>query len=107
MKIFVKNLTFDTIIGILDFERTQKQSVTFNVEITYSGEYVNYAIVRELLLEHTDKEQFLLLEDALLFFSKLLKNRFPQIGEIKMALQKNTIFDDCLVGVEEEYKFLN
>jgi 7,8-dihydroneopterin aldolase/epimerase/oxygenase len=107
MKIFIKDLTFDAIIGILDFERVKAQSITYNIEINYTGDFVDYAEVRALVIEKTLSEQYFLLEDAINDLALTIKKEYIQIQEMKISLHKNHIFDDCIVGVEEEYKFQN
>jgi len=37
-KVFIKQLEIDAIIGIYDFERTQKQTVVFDIEMAWDIE---------------------------------------------------------------------
>lgn len=51
MKIYIEDLRFACIIGILDFERKKEQDVIINLTIdyTFNEEFINYAEVVELL----------------------------------------------------------
>ena len=62
MRIYIENLKFQTIIGILDFEREIPQDVVIDTIIDYSysnGDFINYADVRDLIFVNTTKNAFL------------------------------------------------
>ncbi|HIC09864.1 MAG TPA: dihydroneopterin aldolase, partial [Campylobacterales bacterium] len=42
MRIYIENLTFSTIIGILEFERTTPQDVSIDIVLEYSYQNRNY-----------------------------------------------------------------
>jgi len=52
MTIYIENLTFKCIVGILDFERKKRQRVIVNLSFDYEfkdGSFIDYAEVSELV----------------------------------------------------------
>ena len=107
MTIFIEDLKFQTIIGILDFERERTQDVIINLEIKYNykDEFINYAEVARHIKELMINKQFLLVEDALSSLSKSLKKEFQQISSLNLKITKPSILPDCTVSVAENYNF--
>jgi len=107
MTIYIEDLKFQTIIGILDFERVTPQDIVINVQIEYDykGDFINYAEISEFIKSHIKEQKFLLIEDALSFLSRNLQNNFPLIDTLFLKLTKPSIMDDCIVSVSEEYQF--
>jgi len=107
MTIHIEDLKFQTIIGILDFERITPQDVIVNLSITYNfeNEFINYADVATLIKKEMQKKQFLLLEDALAEISKTLQNKFSKINTLNLKITKPSIMPDCRVSLSETYKF--
>ncbi len=108
MKIYVEELRFQSIIGILDFERTIPQDVEVNLTIEYhytDNNFINYADVALLIKETMQNEKFLLLEDAIEKISKKLKIKFSQINSLFLKITKPSILPDCKVSLSEIYKF--
>ena len=105
MTIRIEGLTFDTIIGILDFERHTPQRVTIDCEIGYDGEFVDYAVAREIIIRTVRGGAFGLIEDALRAVIKNLRDAFPQLLEVSLRIAKPDIFDDCVVSVEDRVAF--
>jgi len=108
MKIHIEDLKFQTIIGILDFERVTPQDVILTLEIDYDYEqnrFINYAEVSELLKSTMIQEKFLLLEDALSFLSIKLKKDFPRINRLQLKITKPSIMPDCKVSLSDSYSF--
>jgi len=101
-KIIIEDLTFEAILGILEKERHQKQLVVVNVEIEYNDKknYIDYAIVSELIVDLIQKKEFLLIEDAADEIEKELKNTFPQMKSLKLSIKKPEILKNALVGIE-------
>ena len=62
MKIHIEDLKFQAIIGILDFEREQEQTILINLTIEYKYEdtFINYAEVTTFIKSYTQKSKFLL-----------------------------------------------
>lgn len=108
MKILIENLTFDTIIGILEHERTNPQRVQIDCIIEYSyrnGDFINYAEVAHVI-EHTmNFERFELIETALETIGALLKIHFSLIQTILLTIRKPDILPNCTVSVQKNFIF--
>ena len=107
MRIYVEELRFKCIIGILDFERVQKQEVIINLTIdyTYEKEFIDYAKVVTLIKKTMKKRKFLLIEDALASLTKKLKKNFPHSDAIWLKITKPSILADCKVSVAKTTHF--
>ncbi len=105
--IFIEELRFFCIIGVLDFERKKEQEVIVNASIEYAIKkgYLDYAQVVTLIKKSMKKRKFLLLEDALLFITKKLKKKYPCIKSIHLRISKPDILPDCRVAVEYHTNF--
>ena len=103
MKVYIENLTFKTIIGILPFERKKKQKVIVDLSFEYkfknkNDDFIDYSMVVELVKKRIKKEKYYLIEDALLDIKQLLKKRF-KIKKLKLKISKPDILKDCVVSV--------
>ena len=98
--IFVKDLTFKTIIGLLPEERITPQRVIFEGSFTCNDTplSIDYAQVVSLVKETLIREQFETVEEALLMLAPLLKTAFPPITSLKLSLSKPDILPECTVG---------
>lgn len=107
MTIEIKDLAFDTIIGILDFERTTKQRVCINCSIDYSynQEFLNYALVAEHIEKEMHNHEFSLIEEALLSLKSSLKQDFPLISTLFLKISKPDILANCEVSLSETFKY--
>lgn len=108
MRILIEDLTFDTILGILEHERLTPQCVRINctIDYTYSeGIFINYAEVTTLIETTLKQEQFELIETALEHLSLSLKKSFPRIEMLHLTLYKPTILPHCTVGVSLQKHF--
>ncbi len=108
MQIFIKNLTFETIIGILELERKIPQKISVDIKIRYTYEkevFINYAQVADFVISAIKKGEFFLLEEALEFTIQKLKMKFPQIETIKMKISKPNILKNCIVGAKIKKNF--
>jgi len=106
----IKELTFDTIIGLLDFERVTPQQVIIDAHIDYDYEtkeaFINYALVVELIKATMHKEKFELIETALTVLINDIKTNFPLSKKVSLKITKPTIIDDCKVSVSHSKSFL-
>ena len=107
MKIFIENLKFQCIIGILDFERTTEQDVIIKliIEYSYEDEFINYADVAQHVKTAMKNKKYLLIEDALSDLSQTLKEKFSKINTLNLKITKPSILPDCTVSVENFYTF--
>jgi len=102
MQIIIKNLTFETIVGILEEERHTPQKVILHVKIdyTYKAEnFIDYAKVSAFLETEMQQMRYFLLEDALDDLSQKLKVSYPQIHKMKLKIFKPDILPNAVVGV--------
>jgi dihydroneopterin aldolase len=107
MNIHIEDLKFQTIIGILDFERVTPQDVIINLEISYNytDQFINYVDVVECIKNEMQINKFLLLEDALSSISKTLQNKFLKINTLNLKITKPSILPNCRVSLSEIYIF--
>ena len=104
MKIEISNLTFKCIIGILDFERIKKQKVIINLSFEYkfsNDSFIDYVEIVNLLKTTMKKEKFLLLEDAISFFEKLLIENYT-IKNLYIKISKPDILKNCIVSLSNK-----
>ena len=107
MTITIKTLTFNTIIGLLEHERTQEQRVVIDAVIQYDYEtrFINYANVSDAIKSVMRSGRFELIEEALLTLKTSLKSDFPLIKTLTLNISKPDILPDCEVSVSEHFKF--
>jgi len=107
MQIEIKDLSFECIIGILDFERVTPQSVCINTHITYTynQEFLNYALVAEHIENEMKTEQFELIEEAILSLNRSLKVTFPLISILFLKISKPDILANCEVSLSETFEY--
>jgi len=103
MRIHIENLEFLSIIGLLDFERVTPQKVIVNctIDYTYQKAFINYAEVAQHIEMTLQKEQFELIEEALLHLKTSLKVEFPLIKTLFLKISKPTILPNCVVCLSE------
>lgn len=108
MHILIKNLTFKTIIGILEEERHNPQNVILHVKIhyEYSAEtFIDYAKVCSFLEAEMNEMRYFLIEDALSDLSQKLKSHYPYISKIKLKIYKPHILPNAIVGVSQSIDY--
>lgn len=108
MTILIENLTFDSIIGILESERIAPQSVIIDCIINYNytqNAFINYAEVSDHIQNSLQKNKFLLIEEALQSLGSSLKKEFSSILTLSLTLRKPDILSNCTVGVQENFIF--
>lgn len=102
MTIHINELSFETIIGILPFERENKQKVIINLEAEYvylDNEFVDYAQIVELIISTMDEKKFELIEEALEELKSIIFTNFKQINKIFIKITKPDIIKNCNVSV--------
>jgi dihydroneopterin aldolase len=108
MTILIENLTFDSIIGILESERLAPQKVIIDCIINYhytQDTFINYAQVSDHIQKSIQKNEFFLIEEALQSLGSSLKKEFSTISTLSLTLRKPDILDNCTVGVQEHFIF--
>lgn len=102
MQIRIQNLTFETIVGILEEERHTPQTVRLHVKINYDyngDNFIDYAKVSTFLECEMKQMCYFLVEDALIDLCQKLQNLYPQMRKIKLQIFKPDIVPNAMVGV--------
>ncbi|HIC42804.1 MAG TPA: dihydroneopterin aldolase [Sulfurimonas sp.] len=101
MTILIEDLSFDCIIGLLDFERITPQQVIINLSLDYDyhKDFINYAEVASCIKEHILEGKYELLEDALENLFNLIKHKFPLTNRLQIKITKPDILQDCRVSL--------
>ena len=101
MKVFIDELKFKAIIGILSFERKKKQKLIINLSFNYDyskSSFIDYNQIRLLVKKNIQKQKFYLLEDAILDTKNLLYNKF-KIKKLNIKISKPNIIKKCVVSI--------
>ena len=109
MTISIDALTFEAIIGVLDFERTKPQTVIVDVKADYAykdDEYIDYTQLIALIEQTIKNSQFLLLEEAIETLGKEIKQKFSTISTLYLKIAKPTIVDNATVALSDTLSFL-
>jgi len=103
LKVYIEELKFKTIIGILPFERITKQKVIVSLSFSYTFErkskkFVDYSHVSELVRKTMNKKKFKLIEDAILYLESSIYKKFD-LKNLDIKITKPNILKDCIVSV--------
>jgi len=107
MTIHIEALTFDVIIGLLDFEREKPQKVIIDIEAEYAYEndFIDYADMVALIQDELKSKRYTLLEDALLGLKTRIVFAYPQLHSLWMKISKPNILPGCRVALSNTWKF--
>jgi len=108
MTIHIEDLTFDVIIGLLDFERDKPQRVIINLEASYeyaNNHFIDYADMALLIQEKLKTERYELLENALLGLKEILYTSYPNIQKLHIKISKPDILPECSVALSQTWNF--
>ncbi|AFL67581.1 dihydroneopterin aldolase [Sulfurospirillum barnesii] len=108
MHIHIQDLSFETIVGILEEERHTPQKVVLHVKIDYTyteNNFIDYAKVASFLESTMQEMAYFLLEDALNDLMQKLKILYPQMDKIKLKILKPSILPNAIVGVSQSLCF--
>jgi len=106
LTIQIESLTIETIIGILDFERVNRQRIVIDIEASYEyrdGEFINYADMIDLVETHLQLKEYELLEDALLGLKDVITIRYSQIAKLSIKIAKPDIIDNAIVSLSDKW----
>jgi len=107
MMIHIEKLTIDTIIGILDFERTLKQTVVVDIKINYKytkKSFIDYSLVINRVENLLKLKEYELLEEAIDDIGKSLISDYSQIISLYLKISKPDIIKNASVGLSKEWK---
>ncbi|MDU9764850.1 FolB domain-containing protein [Helicobacter pylori] len=100
--VHVHNLVFETILGILEFERLKPQKISVDLDLFYTElpnkAYLDYMEIQEIIQNTMREKQYLLIEDALKDLSQILKTRYSAISELYLKISKLEISPNSQVG---------
>ncbi|MCQ2712953.1 FolB domain-containing protein [Helicobacter pylori] len=100
--VHIHNLVFETILGILEFERLKPQKISVNVDLFYTQlpnkAYLDYMEIQEIIQNTMREKQYFLIEDALKDLSHVLKTRYKEISELFLKISKLEISPNSQVG---------
>ena len=108
MTIHIESLTFEVIIGLLDFERERPQRVIVDLETSYDysdADFVNYADMVTDIQSELKEKKYTLLEEALLGLKNRLHTNYPQLKHLQIKISKPDILDTCSVALSNRWKF--
>ncbi|XNZ30777.1 FolB domain-containing protein [Helicobacter pylori] len=109
--VHVHNFVFETILGILEFERLKPQKISVNVDLFYTElpnkAYLDYMEIQEIIQNTMREKQYLLIEDALKDLSHALKTRYKEITELYLKISKLEISPNSQVGASVKICYEN
>jgi len=108
MTIHIEDLTFDVIIGLLDFERDRPQRVIINLEASYEyrdNQFLDYADMVQLIQNELKEKRYELLEDALEGLKAVLYTKYPQLQTLFLKVSKPDILPQCSVSLSKTWNF--
>jgi len=101
------SLETDVIIGILDFERTSKQTVIVETKINYNytGDcFIDYSIVLNRIETLLIEKKYKLIEEAIDDIGKTILGDYTQIVSLYLKISKPNIIPNASVALSKEWK---
>ena len=108
MTIHIEDLTFDVIIGLLDFERDRPQRVIINLQASYEyndDQFIDYADMVLLIQTELKEKHYELLENALLGLKEVLYTAYPDLQTLSLKISKPDILPQCTVSLSKTWNF--
>ncbi|WP_187863377.1 dihydroneopterin aldolase [Helicobacter pylori] len=109
--VHIHNFVFETILGILEFERLKPQKISVDLDLFYTElpnkAYLDYMEIQELIQKMMQEKQYLLIEDALKDLSHALKTRYSEISELYLKISKLEISPNSQVGASVKICYEN
>ncbi|WQS47157.1 FolB domain-containing protein [Helicobacter pylori] len=109
--VHIHNLVFETILGILEFERLKPQKISVNLDLFYTElpnkAYLDYMEIQEIIQNTMREKQYFLIEDALKDLSQILKMRYSEISELYLKISKLEISPNSQVGASVKIYYEN
>ncbi|EJB41044.1 dihydroneopterin aldolase [Helicobacter pylori Hp A-9] len=102
-------MVFETILGILEFERLKPQKISVNLDLFYTElpnkAYLDYMEIQEIIQNTMQEKQYLLIEDALKDLSHVLKTHYKEITELYLKISKLEISPNSQVGASVKIRY--
>ena len=108
MTIHIEDLSFDVIIGLLDFERDRPQRVIINLEASYdysNDKFIDYADMVLLIQNELKEKRYELLENALIGLKEILYTTYPHLKTLSLKISKPDILPECTVSLSKTWDF--
>lgn len=108
MTIHIEALTFDAIIGLLDFERERPQRVTVDLTLSYSyndDNFIDYAILADKIETTVKSSRYRLLEEALEGIERMITTAYPQIVSLTLKIGKPDILQNAKVALSASWHY--
>ncbi len=109
--VHVYNFVFETILGILEFERLKPQKISVDLDLFYTQlpnkAYLDYMEIQEIIQNTMREKQYLLIEDALKDLSHVLKTCYSEISELYLKISKLEISPNSQVGASVKIYYEN
>ncbi|MCH4605521.1 FolB domain-containing protein [Helicobacter pylori] len=109
--VHIHNFVFETILGILEFERLKPQKISVDLDLFYTQlphrAYLDYIKIQEIIQKMIQEKQYLLIEDALKDLSHILKTRYNEISELYLKISKLEISPNSQVGASVKIRYEN
>ena len=108
MTIHIEALTFDVIIGLLDFERDRPQTVIVDLSASYDysdDAFIDYADMVLLIQNELKIKRYSLLENALIGVKEVLYTAYPQLKTLSLKISKPDILPECNVALSHLWEF--
>jgi dihydroneopterin aldolase len=111
-RVFIENLTVDTVIGIYDWEREIRQAVSLDLEMDYDiraaaasdaiDDALDYKAVSKRLIQFIEQSQFQLVEALAERCATIVLDEFP-VRRLRLKLSKpGAVRGSSAVGVTIE-----
>jgi len=106
MTIHIEKLELSAIIGILDFERINKQKVLVDATIDYDyseHQFISYVDIISIIETMIIGNKYQLLEEALQDIHQTVTEHYSQISRFKLKISKPHIIENANVALSLEY----
>lgn len=107
--VYIRDLEFRAIVGVLESEREKKQDIILHAKIFYdyaqqsedahSVGFLDYAEVVKVIKHHIKSKKYGLLEDLLLGLNAILRKKFPMIKKMYLQAFKPSAIKGAQVGL--------
>jgi dihydroneopterin aldolase len=103
MTIYIEDLNFKCIIGLLEVERHNPQNVIINLELAYdyTDTFINYADLASLIESQLQEKKYELIETALNELFSLIVYNYPSTKRLFIKISKPDILPNCRVSVSK------
>ncbi|GAA7330691.1 FolB domain-containing protein [Helicobacter pylori] len=107
--VHIHHFVFETILGILEFERLKPQKISVDLDLFYTElphrAYLDYMEIQEIIQKMMQEKQYLLIEDALKDLSHALKTHYNEISELYLKISKLEISPNSQVGASVKIRY--